>query len=120
MWGIGDDQIQTRLLGEAKLTYEKAMQLSQSMETATKNRRRLTLKSPRVDWTMHKVISGRPLKPPHHSKQAIGVARQDTMLGCVGVRILLVIAVVKGHLRSVCLSRKKEQKWENLEENLVM
>ena len=37
VYGVGNEKKQTRLLGEAKLTYEKAMQLALSMETAAKN-----------------------------------------------------------------------------------
>ena len=35
--GINDDRIQLRLLGEPRLTYQKAMELAQSMEAAGKN-----------------------------------------------------------------------------------
>ena len=39
--GIGDEQLQTRLLGEAKLTYAKTVQLAQNMETATMNQKEI-------------------------------------------------------------------------------
>ncbi|XP_036002862.1 uncharacterized protein K02A2.6-like [Fundulus heteroclitus] len=35
--GINDDSIQRRLLSEAKLTYKKALEIAQAMETATNN-----------------------------------------------------------------------------------
>ena len=58
--GVGNKKIQTRLLGEAKLTYEKAMQLAVSMETAAKNQK----ESSSTGVGVLKVTLGKTSKPP--------------------------------------------------------
>ena len=37
VWGISNDAIQQRLLQEAKLTYKRAVELAQGLETAAQN-----------------------------------------------------------------------------------
>ena len=62
VWGVGNEKIQTRLLGEAKLTYEKSMQLALSMETAAKNQKEIN--TPAVAGREH-----------NSSSTGVGVAR---------------------------------------------
>ena len=42
--GINNDNIQKRLLAEAKLTYAKALELAQGLETATRNMKEISYK----------------------------------------------------------------------------
>ena len=72
VYGVGNEKIQTRLLGEAKLTYEKAMQLALSMETAAKNLKEINTpafagrehNSSSTGVGVYKVAFGKTLKPP--------------------------------------------------------
>ena len=42
--GINDDNIQNRLLAEAKLTYAKALELAQGLETVARNVKEISYK----------------------------------------------------------------------------
>ena len=116
VYGVGNEKIQTRLLGEAKLTYEKTMQLALSMETAAKNLKEIN--TPAVAGREHncsstgvgvyKVALGKTLKPPDRQTRSCyrcgktghhaGVCRHnDTTCNHCGM---------VGHLQSACLSRK--------------
>ena len=44
MCGINDDTIQKKLLAEAKLTYTKALELAQGLETAAQNVKEISCK----------------------------------------------------------------------------
>ena len=56
--GINDDRIQQRLLSERGLTYKKALELSQGLETAAKNVRELQ-SAKQEPAQVHKVTPGR-------------------------------------------------------------
>ena len=67
--GINDDRIQQRLLSEKGLTYKKALELSQGLETAAKNVRELQ-SAKQEPAQVHKVTPGR-----RGGVQTAGVAR---------------------------------------------
>ena len=108
--GVGNEKIQTRLLGEAKLTYEKAVQLAQSMETAAKNQKDFNTpavagrehNSSSTGIGVHKVTLGKTSKPPdRQTRSCFRCGKTGHHAG---------VCRHKRHLQSVCLSRKKEQK----------
>ena len=68
--GINDDRIQQRLLSEKGLTYKKALELSQGLETAAKNVRELQSTKLEQPAQVHKVTPGR-----RGGVQTAGVAR---------------------------------------------
>ena len=122
---MGNDQIQAKLLGEAKLTYDRAVQIAQSMEAAAKNQKELNAPSSAgQEYSsssngaagVHQVVSkkssrsfdGKRMqscyrcgKTGHHA----GVCRhKDDICSFCGK---------KGHLQIVCLQRRKRKKPEN-------
>ena len=91
--GINDSAIQRRLLAEDKLSFTKAMEISQGMEAATKNAQTLQSSSEVGEvqpGAVHKLYSQQKKSTP-----AIGVERADTCLLNVDTKIQSAIAVEK-------------------------
>jgi hypothetical protein len=103
VWGIKNDAIQQKLFGEPKLTFKRAMQLAQRVETAAKNV--LTLKAQRTEpekTEVHKFAdAGKGLTCQSCGKIghiATKCRFKDTICHKCGK---------KGHLKVVCRSKPK-------------
>ena len=111
--GVNDDQIQRRLLSEAKLTYKRALELAQGLETAAKNVRELQTSSrvpsgPTADSTMGAVHR---LRPAPRKKVPDSVCYRCGKPGHFAAKCRFKDAKCHncgkvGHLRKVCRSKR--------------
>ena len=109
--GINDGRIQRRLLAEAELTYKKAFELAQAMETAERNAQ--DLQGPKAE-RLHAVI-----KPRNVSDSAKRGEVQPMCYRCGGKHKAPDCRVKemrchqcgkKGHLAKVCRSKRRTEK----------
>ena len=110
--GINDHAIQQRLLGEEKLTFEKAMSTAQPIETAARNAQELcnmpgsaVRPSPNNILQVHKVSEPAKQKTMGECCHCYGTAGH-TAPNCPFKDSKCYLCGRKGHLRSVCQSKQ--------------
>ena len=108
--GVNDHAIQKRLLGEEKLTFEKAMNTAQAMETAARNAKELRntpgtvgRPSPSNIPQVHKVSQPAKQKTMRQCCHRCGTGH--TAPNCRFKDLKCYLCGKKGYLRSVCRSK---------------
>ena len=107
--GICDDAIQKQLLAEHDLNFAKAVQLTQSMETAAKNVKELKQPSgtPTTSTGSHEVLK---VTQPRQGKKILPTCHLCGKTGHKAPQCSVkhLKCFQCGHLRSVCRSKKNE------------
>ena len=106
VWGVKNDAIQQKLLGEAKLTFKSAMELAQGLETVAQNVKTLKASTQGYD----------PEKSEVHKVTNTGkglICHCCGRIGHIATKCHFKDAVChkygkKGHLKVVCRSKPKE------------
>ena len=105
VWGVKNDAIQQKLLGEAKLTFKRAMELAQGLETAAQNVQTLKASTQGSDpgkSEVHKIADAGKGLTCHRCGKIGHIATKcrykDTVCHKCGK---------KGHLKAVCRSKPK-------------
>ncbi|KAI4895675.1 hypothetical protein NFI96_020671 [Prochilodus magdalenae] len=112
--GVGDDSIQRRLLAEVELTFEKALKISQAMESANKDIRDLqghlfeeagaTTRMSRGHATVHRVSSAEH-KVQQRVQACYRCKGQHSAAGCRFAAELCHNCGKRGHIKRACRSK---------------